>query len=154
MIESLEFTQKELEDFTREIRKVSDENASFDLQLCELSADAAEVTQNLKKATDRADYMEDQSGRNNLLICGFPEEKNENWQHFNVKPDLERTHKVEKQDRPHGVVVKFTCLQDRRKLTETIICVVRLATLRSRPIRCLPTIQAGEAGSSICSRFT
>jgi len=143
VIESLEFTQKELEDSKKEIRKLSDDNAALEQQLRGLSADTAEVKQSLMKATDRADYMEDQSRRNNLRISGIPEERNENWQqshwkvsqflrrHFNLTPDLERAHRVGKQkDKPRDIVVKFTrfqdresVLQDRRRLAGTRVYV-------------------------------
>lgn len=143
VIESLEFTQKELEDSKKEIRKLSDDNAALEQQLRGLSADTAEVKQSLMKATDRADYMEDQSRRNNLRISGIPEERNENWQqshwkvsqflrrHFNLTPDLERAHRVGKQKgKPRDIVVKFTrfqdresVLQDRRRLAGTRVYV-------------------------------
>nr|XP_027226834.1 uncharacterized protein LOC113818839 [Penaeus vannamei] len=130
VIESLEFTQKELEDSKKEIRKLSDDNAALEQQLRGLSADTAEVKQSLMKATDRADYMEDQSRRNNLRISGIPEERNENWQqshwkvsqflrrHFNLTPDLERAHRVGKQDKPRDIVVKFTRFQDRESVLQ------------------------------------
>ncbi|XP_069990650.1 uncharacterized protein [Penaeus vannamei] len=143
VIESLEFTQKELEDLKKEIRKLSDDNAVLEQQLRGLSADTAEVKQSLMKATDRADYMEDQSRKYNLCISGIPEDKNENWQqshwkvsqflrrHINLTPDLERAHRVGKQkDKPRDIVVKFTrfqnresVLQDRRMLAGTRVYV-------------------------------
>ncbi|XP_069980121.1 uncharacterized protein [Penaeus vannamei] len=129
VIESLAFTQKELED-SKEIRKLSDDNAALE-QLRGLSADTAEVKQSLMKATDRADYMQDQSRRNNLRISGIPEDRDENWQqshwkvsqffrrHFNLTPDLERAHRVGKQkDKPRDIVVKFTRFQDRESVLQ------------------------------------
>ncbi|XP_042859329.1 uncharacterized protein LOC122245477, partial [Penaeus japonicus] len=144
IITSLEFTQNELTDMKQRFSDVSNKNASLQSDLSSMSRNLNLLKQENSKMTDRADYIEDQSQRNNLRITGISETPNETWEQsqrkvtqllrdrFNVSPDLERAHRVGKQNyhKPRDIVVKFSRYQDReavfqqrRNLTGTNIYV-------------------------------
>ena len=126
IIDSLEFTQRELVDMKNNFERMKAQNSQLQNQLENVSQELTTLKQHFNKAELRADYMEDQSRRNNLRICGVPEEPNENWEQtqrkvarlfyekFNATPDLERVHRVGKnKNKTRDIVAKFFRFQDR-----------------------------------------
>lgn len=121
---SLEFSQKDLQIITEKC------NAHQDL-FSSLSKDIDQAQLSLGKLENQADYLENQSRRNNLHFSGIPEDAKESWDDtenkvamivkkqmgVTEKLAIERAHRIgnSKRDdkRPRGVVVKFTSYKSR-----------------------------------------
>ena len=70
---SLQFTQKELQEVKQSVKVNNDGNTAADKLL-------AKLTDDIKRVDDAADYMENQSRRNNLRVDGVKEKPGETWQ--------------------------------------------------------------------------
>ena len=70
---SLQFTHKELREVKQSVNVNNDGNIAADKLL-------AKLTDDIKRVDDAADYMENQSRRNNLRVDGVKEKPGETWQ--------------------------------------------------------------------------
>ena len=70
---SLQFTQKELQEVKQSVNVNNDGNIAADKLL-------AKLTDDIKRVDDAADYMENQSRLNNLIVDGVKEKPGETWQ--------------------------------------------------------------------------
>ena len=132
---SLQFTQKELHELKLSVKVNIDDNTSTDKLL-------AKLTDDMKRVDDAADYMENQSRRNNLRVDGVKEKPGETWQETEaalrqvVQRELklpadqvsalqiERAHRTgapTTTQRERTIVVKFGSFKDR----DTIIRAAR-----------------------------
>ena len=132
---SLQFTQKELQEVKQSVNVNNDGNIAADKLL-------AKLTDDIKRVDDAADYMENQSRRNNLRVDGVKEKPGETWQETEtalrqvVQRELklpadqvgalqiERAHRTgapTTTQRERTIVVKFASFKDR----DTIIRAAR-----------------------------
>ena len=132
---SLQFTQKELQEVKQSVNVSNDGTIAADKLL-------AKLTDDIKRVDDAADYMENQSRRNNLRVDGVKEKPGETWQETEtalrqvVQRELklpadqvgalqiERAHRTgapTTTQRERTIVVKFASFKDR----DTIIRAAR-----------------------------
>ena len=133
---SLEYSQKEVEALNSSYSMLNQSSTAFDTALKTAEARIVELT-------DKTDYLENQSRRNNILFDGIEESPDETWSDteskvqnllkskfgFKTKPLIERAHRVGRpsQARPRPIVVKFNTFKDR----EAVLTNRR----RSQPVR-------------------
>jgi len=124
--ESLTFSQSEL-DVKEELKTAKENNASVRQDLSLITNELHQLPKELKKTKERADYLDDQSRRNNLRFSGVPADANETWEHtqikiqrilrdkFNITAEIERAHRVGKREKnePRDIVAKFLRFQQR-----------------------------------------
>lgn len=119
---SLEFSQKEIES----IVKSTDNQASTTFYL---KNEVVLLQEQLVEITNKLDYHENQSRRNNIRFDGVPESDRETWMDTENKiqeilktkfdflepPEIERAHRVgsPKSNTPRPIVVKFNKYKDR-----------------------------------------
>lgn len=120
---SLDYTQAQVD----EQKKTSDEMAT---KCREARTDINTVCQSALALDGKADYLEGQSKRNNVIIDGIPESQRESWEETEDKVrqilaeklqmdekriEVERAHRTgdSSGDRPRPVVVKFLRWKDK-----------------------------------------
>ena len=69
---SLQFSQRDIEDLTKN-------NERIELESKSARTDIKTMCETMIKITDKADYLEGQSKRNNVVVDGIPETQNESW---------------------------------------------------------------------------
>ena len=162
---SLQFTQKELQEVKLSVNVNNDGNTAADKLLAKLMED-------IKRVDDAADYMENQSRRNNLRVDGIKEKPGETWQETEtalrqvVRRELklpadqvgalqiERAHRTggpTTTQREWTIVVKFASFKDRNTIIRAARTVKPKGLQRGLlPARDLPTKGAAprHAGSS------
>lgn len=124
---SLQYSQAELEDFNRKL------NGNMD-KLVSLSHEFAIFQTSIDKFSTKSEYLENQSRRNNILIDGIPDEKNESWQDTESKAkkllaeklelnpstiEVERAHrngKYEDGGRPRSIIMKLLRFKDKEEI--------------------------------------
>lgn len=120
--QSLEFSQNQIETSLKSTTK-QEETSNY------LKNELVLVHDNLDNLTDKLDYLENQSRRNNVRFDGVPECTRETWEDseikiqdilkskfgFTEKPVIERAHRVgsSKAQSPRSIVVKFNKYKDR-----------------------------------------
>lgn len=125
---SLQFTQKEVDDLKSDSRKHAER--------CEImQADIYKVCESLLKITDKMEYLEGQTRRNNLIFEGVPESPRETWAEseekikkilvenlqLQHKVELERGHRIGKPgggERTRPILVKFLRYKDRETILQ------------------------------------
>ena len=129
-ISELKATQKELQEVKQSVNVNNDGNIAADKLL-------AKLTDDIKRVDDAADYMENQSRRNNLRVDGVKEKPGETWQEtetalrqvvqreLNLPADQVGALQIERAptttQRERTIVVKFASFKDR----DTIIRAAR-----------------------------
>lgn len=119
---SLEYSQKDIDNLQKSVITQDETQKS-------ISNEAAIITDNLNDISNKLDYLENQSRRNNIIFDGIPETKQETWKvseekvlsvlktnmGFTDDPPIERAHRVgsanPRKTRP--IVVKFLNFKDR-----------------------------------------
>ncbi|KAL7375828.1 hypothetical protein ABVT39_024833 [Epinephelus coioides] len=113
---SLQFSQKEVDELKEMGKELTNKNK-------EAHTDISAVCESVLTMNDKADYLEGQSKRNNIIIDGIPESPRETWEESEVKvrevlavklqmdekrTELERAHRTgtNSGDRPRHIVVK------------------------------------------------
>lgn len=125
--QSLEFSQAEIEDLKLGTNTAHDSYEKVNNDLIKMQSSLAELS-------SKEDYMQNQLKRNNLLIDGIPDIKNESWQeseikvkkiladHLELDPkliELERCHRTgrfEADGRPRTVVFKLLRFKDKEEI--------------------------------------
>lgn len=123
---SLQFSQKEIEDLTKKnVRLESESNSA--------RAETTTIRETMTKITEKADYLEGQSKRNNVVVDGIPESQNESWKETEDKVRgviteklhldssqmvIERAHRTGNPSgysgkRPRPIVIKFLRYKDK-----------------------------------------
>lgn len=124
---SLQFTQKDVDDIKVESAKHKDRSDT-------LQSDIFKVCEGMMSISDKMEYLEGQSRRNNLVFEGINESPNETWAeteekvniilneklNFQHKIEMERAHRTGKPrgDRPRPIVVKFLRHKDRSTILQ------------------------------------
>lgn len=133
---SVQFTQKEVDDMKKDLSKQSGDNKSA-------SGDIFTLSEGLQATTLRADYLESQSRRNNLVFDGIAETANEGWAESEEKVrallveklqlpreiEVERAHRTGRPsasregprprgDRPRPIVARFLRFKDKVAVLE------------------------------------
>ena len=100
---SLQFTQKDVEDLKPIHVKLEGINKELD-----------KISRDLASHSQKMEYLENQSRRNNIRVNGIPESDNETWEDAEVKVkratkdnlgievDIERAHRVERRKAKSG----------------------------------------------------
>ena len=76
--QSLEFSQAEIEDLKLTTNKANESFKKADNDLIKIQSSLDEIS-------SKEDYMQNQLKRNNLLVDGIPDIKNESWQESEIK---------------------------------------------------------------------
>ncbi len=117
---SLQFSQREIEDLTKN-------NERIELESKSARTDIKTMCETMIKITDKADYLEGQSKKNNVVVDGIPETQNESWKETEDKVrsviteklhldcsrmEIERAHRTGNPSgysgkRPRPAVIKF-----------------------------------------------
>ena len=125
---SLQYTQKDVEELKPLHVKLEDVNKELD----KISKDHASYSQKME-------YLENQSRRNNIRVNGIPESDNETWEDAEVKVkraikekldqevDIERAHRVERRKTKSG--------QANQNQPRTIVCRLRDWKQREQVLR-------------------
>ena len=124
---SLQFTQKEVDD-------IKTNNANQADRCNSMQTDLFRVCDSLLVVTDKMEYLEGQSRRNNLVFDGIMESPGETWaeteekvkkvlaEKLQLKKDMEmeRAHRTGKPggDRPRPIVVRFLRYKDRSTILQ------------------------------------
>ena len=69
---SLQFSQKDIDDLTKNNEKTESERRTA-------CAETKAMQEKLAEMTEKANYLESQTRRNNLVVDGIPEAQNESW---------------------------------------------------------------------------
>lgn len=121
--DSLQFSQREIDDL-----KSDSSNHSQEIENLENKVDALQA--DLGMATDKQDYLENQSRRNNIRIDGLKEEINETWEQSEAKVrallhdklnmdvsnvEIERAHRTGRKTggKPRQIVAKLLRFRDK-----------------------------------------
>lgn len=128
---SLEFSQGEIDSLRKEISALKMQAKSDDL-----GEKIRTVSETLVAETTRADYLEAQSKRSNLIFEGIEESKDESWEESEKKVkeiletklglsrdiELERVHRIARKEssdgtaavnKPRGIIAKFLRFKDK-----------------------------------------
>ena len=74
----MEFTQQKWEEKEAVVVRMEKENRLLHAQLTKQTEEIISLKKEVREITERTDYLDDYSRRNNLRICGIPEDRNEN----------------------------------------------------------------------------
>ena len=119
---SLEYSQRDIEDGKTKLQCID----TIETQIESIKYELSEMA-------DKADYLENQSRRNNIRISGVSEEASESWQatedkvkavlktKLNIDPnktEIERAHRTGKQSngKPRHIVVKLLRYKDKERI--------------------------------------
>lgn len=124
---SLQYTQKEVDDIQTETANLKERSTA-------MQTDIFKVCDSLLAVTDKMEYLESQSRRNNLVFDGIQESQGETWSETEEKVkqvvkeklqlqrevEVERAHRTGKPggDRPRPIVVKFLMRKDRTEILQ------------------------------------
>lgn len=126
---SLQFTQQEVDD-------IKSQNVAQSVRCSSVQADNKKICDSLSAVTDKVEYTEGQSRRNNLVFDGIAETPAETWaetedkvrdvlvEKLKLQPDVEveRAHRIGRTvpggSRPRSIVVKFLRFKDRSAVLE------------------------------------
>ena len=118
---SLEYSQRQIEEMGTKQAGLAESNIVTDNEINAVKKD-------LNDLSDKADYLENQSRRNNVLFGGIPESPQESWEDTEKKvasvlrenmgfteiPHIERAHRIGKaSEMPRSIVAKLTHYKDR-----------------------------------------
>ena len=131
---SIHYTQKEVDDIKMGIIKQTD-------HCKDMQSEIFKICESLLAATDKLDYLEGQSRRNNLIIDGIEETPGETWADSEEKVkrvlveklqlqgtiEVERAHRAGKLvsggSRTRPIVVKFVKYKDRSMILQRAKCL-------------------------------
>ena len=125
---SLQYTQKDV-----------DELKPFHVKLEDVNKDLDKISKDLASHSQKMEYLENQSRRNNIRVKGIPESDNETWEDVEVKVkraikgkldldvDIERAHRVERRKTKSG--------QANQSQPRTIVCRLRDWKQREQVLR-------------------
>lgn len=124
---SLQFTQKEVDDIKAALGTQKEDCSS-------IRTDLFKVCDSMLTVTDKMDYLESQSRRNNLVIEGVVESPDETWKDTELKVgkvlreklkiqreiEMERAHRTGKPkgERPRPIVVKLQRFKDKSDILQ------------------------------------
>lgn len=128
LVQSLEFTQKEMDSLKEENKTLKKEISDMKMA----TSTSTTVDEKIDKINNKLDYMEDYSRRNNLRFEGMEEKPNETWEETQHKVQqllrskmelgsvqLERAHRIGPSHsggtRPRTVIARFTRFEDRQQ---------------------------------------
>ena len=115
---SLQYTKKDVEELKPIHAKLEDVNKELD-----------KISKDMASHSQKMEYLENQSRRNNIRVNGIPESDNETWEDAEVKVkraikdnlgievDIERAHRVERRKIKSG--------QANQNHPRTIVCRLR-----------------------------
>ena len=126
--QSLEFTQKEIEDLKHEVNQLQQTKKQDQVTIKHMTDDLQAKSDLIQELEERCNYQEDYSRRNNLQIVGVEEHQDETWEQTasqvtklldnkmqlqNV--EVERAHRVGRRtdQRPRPIIACFTRFCDR-----------------------------------------
>ena len=125
---SLQYTQKDVEELKPIHAKLEDVNKELD-----------KISKDLASHSQKMEYLENQSRRNNIRVNGIPESDNETWEDAEVKVkraikdnlgievDIERAHRVDRRKTKSG--------QANQNHPRTIVCRLRDWKQREQVLR-------------------
>lgn len=131
---SIQFTQKEVDDLKINKAKQSEHDKS-------IQSDIMKMCDSLLIITDKMEYLEGQSRRNNLVIDGIEESQGETWAEAEEKVrkvlsqklqltreiEVERAHRTGRPkaegDKPRPIVIKFLRHKDRAAVLQKAKCL-------------------------------
>lgn len=127
---NLQYSQKDIDEIKQlqgKIKSVEDKVQNLAAQIADLSAGTANIT------SEKMDYLENQSLRNNILIDGLSDKATETWEDTERKVcdmlnnnlklesraiEIEHAHRTGKfrgnSDKPHSVFVKLLRFKDKQ----------------------------------------
>lgn len=174
---SLQFTQNEVDNLKKDTRKLAETNAKLSVDTSNNEKDMKTVCDCIKMLDRKAEYQENQSRRNNLVIDGIEESERESWEvteekvrsliENKLKLDgrimpIERAHRMGRPDTSGGrqrpIVVKFLNYRDRcailenaKKLKNTKIYINEdfSAQVREKRKELLPLMRAARERGEI-----
>ena len=128
LVQSLEFTQKEVDSLKEENKTLKEEMKTVN----KATSMNTTMEEKINKINNKLDYMEDYSRRNNLRFEGMEEKPNETWEETQHKVQqllqnqmevgsvqLERAHRIGSSHqvvtRPRTVIARFTRFEDRQR---------------------------------------
>ena len=124
----MQYTRKDVEELKPIHVKLEDVNKELD-----------KISKDLALHSQKMEYLDNQSGRNNIRVNGIPESDNETWEGAEVKVkraikdnlgieiDIERAHRVERQ--------KTKSVQANQNHPRTIVCRLRDWKQREQVLR-------------------